>query len=162
MAGLARASSLPPSLHNLQADLSAKQTGIGRVVPQGARRQVKLVDEGGALVESVVYPEIELRIGEPARVAGGPVTDIDIDSRPGIDFSRRSRARIPIGAGVVHGALHGPALERPRQASDQPQARLVAYGIHEVKDRRGWGYLLPLVNRIGAVQAERHLAPRRV
>src|SRR6266436_7006745 len=58
MVGLARASSLPPALHNLQADLSAQQTGIGRVVPQGARRQVKPVDEGGALVESVVYPEI--------------------------------------------------------------------------------------------------------
>jgi Protein of unknown function (DUF3363) len=37
------ASSLPPTLHNLQADLSAQQTGIGPVVPQGARRQVKLV-----------------------------------------------------------------------------------------------------------------------
>jgi len=60
------ASSLPPTFHNLQADLSPKQTGIGRVVPQGARRQVKLVDEGRALVESVVDPEIELRVGEPA------------------------------------------------------------------------------------------------
>ena len=39
---------------------------FGRVVPQGARSQVKLVDEGGALVESVVCPEIELCIGEPA------------------------------------------------------------------------------------------------
>jgi hypothetical protein len=38
----------------------------GRLVPQGARSQVKLVDEGGALVESVVCPEIELCIGEPA------------------------------------------------------------------------------------------------
>ena len=75
-------SSLPPTLHNLQADLSAKQTGIGRVVPESARSQVKLVDEGGALVESVVDPEIELRIGEPARAAFDPVADIDIDRRP--------------------------------------------------------------------------------
>jgi len=82
MVGLARASSLPPALYNLQADLSAKQTGIGRVVPQGARRQVKPVDEGGALVESVVYPEIELCIGEPARPAVDPVADIDVDRRP--------------------------------------------------------------------------------
>ena len=50
------ARSLPPTLHNLQADLAAQQTGIGRVVPQGARRQVKLVDQGRALVESVVDP----------------------------------------------------------------------------------------------------------
>jgi hypothetical protein len=34
--GLLEASSLPPTFHNLQADLSPKQTGIGRVVPQGA------------------------------------------------------------------------------------------------------------------------------
>lgn len=31
----------PPTLHNLQAALSAKQTGIGWAVPQGARSQVK-------------------------------------------------------------------------------------------------------------------------
>lgn len=69
-------------LHNLQADLSPKRTGIGRVVPQDARRQVKLVDEVGALVEGVVDPDMELSIGEPARAAVDPVTDIDIDSRP--------------------------------------------------------------------------------
>src|SRR6185295_17241265 len=60
-------SSLPPTLHNLQADLSAQQTGIGRVVAHRARRQVKLVDEGRALIQSVVYPEIGLCIGKPAR-----------------------------------------------------------------------------------------------
>ncbi len=31
--------------------------------------------KGGALIESVVDPEIELRIGEPARAAVGLVTD---------------------------------------------------------------------------------------
>jgi hypothetical protein len=45
--GLTRARLLPPTFHNLQADLSAQQTGIGWVIPQGARRQVKLVDERG-------------------------------------------------------------------------------------------------------------------
>src|SRR2546421_11831151 len=80
MVGLARASSLPPALHNLQADLSAKQTGIGRVVPQGARRQVKPVDEGGALVESVVYPEIELRVCVPAGVEFPPTAAVATSS----------------------------------------------------------------------------------
>jgi len=36
----------------------------------------------GGLVESVVYPEIELRIGEPVRAAVDPVADIDVDRRP--------------------------------------------------------------------------------
>ena len=76
----------------------------------------------GALVECVVYPKIELRIGAPARAAGHALTDIDVNRHPGIDFSYRDRARIPVGAGVVHGALDGPALERPRQVPDQPQS----------------------------------------
>ena len=87
-------SSLPPTFHNLQADLSAQQTGIGRVVPESARSQVELVDEGGALVESVVDPEIELRIGEPARAAIDPVADIDIDRRPRIHSSHRDQVRL--------------------------------------------------------------------
>src|SRR5262245_37263989 len=87
---------VPPTLHSLQADLSAQQTCIGRVVPQGARihaarRQLELVDEGGALVGCVVYPEIELRIGEPARAAVDPEAEIDVERRPGIDSARRNR-----------------------------------------------------------------------
>ena len=148
--GLARSKLTAPLLYNVQADLPAQQTGIGPVVTQCARRQVKLVDEGRALVEGVVDPEIESRIGEPARAAVDPVTDVDVDSRPGINSARRDRARIPVGTGVVQDALRGPAPGRPQQLPDQPQARWVAYGIHEVKDRRLRGYLLPLINRMGA------------
>src|SRR5205807_10219212 len=60
---------------------------------------------------------------------------------------------------VVHSALDGPALERPRQVPDQPQARWVADGIHEVKDRRRRTYLLLEVTHVGTVEAGAHLAP---
>src|SRR5579863_4527423 len=103
-------SSLPPTFHNLQADLSAQQTGIGRVVPESARSQVELVDEGGALVESVVDPEIELCMGEPARAAVHPVADIHVDRRPRIHSSLGDRGGIAVSSRVVQGALHGPAL----------------------------------------------------
>src|SRR5256885_14192086 len=122
----------------------------------------KLVDEWRALVESVDNSKIGLRIGEPAGAAVEPVADIEVDRRPGIHPSRRGRARIAVGAGVVHRGLDGPAPQRPRQVSDQAQARWVADGIDQVHDWRRRGYLLLLVNRIGAVQAERHLAPRCV
>ena len=105
--------------------MSAQQTGVGGVVPQGGRRQVKLVDDGRALVESVVDPEIELRIGERARAAVDPVADIDVDRRLGSDKSHRERARIPIGAGVVHGALNGPAPERARQVGNVKNAGML-------------------------------------
>jgi len=88
-------------------------------------------------------------MGEPARAAVDSVTDIDVDRRPGIDFSHRGRGRIPVGRRLVHGALDRPAAKRPRQVPDQPQARWIADGIQEVKDRRRAAYLLPLVNRIG-------------
>ena len=83
---------------------------LAGVVAHGAREQVKLVDEGRALVESVVDPEIELRIGEPAQPAVDLVTDVEISGRPGIDISSRDRARIPVATGVVHGALDRPAV----------------------------------------------------
>jgi len=58
--------SKPPALHKLQTDASTQQSGIGRVVPESARSQVKLVDEWRALVEDIDNPEIGLRIGERA------------------------------------------------------------------------------------------------
>src|SRR2546421_5382765 len=154
--------SKPPALHDLQADPSAQQRGISRVVPESARRQVKPVDEGRALVENIDNSKIGLGIGEPARAAGGPVADINIDRRPRIHLSLRDRGGIAVSAGVIHRALDGPALERPRQIPDQPQARRVTDGIHQVHDRRGRGYLLLLVKRIGAVQAGAQRPPRRV
>ena len=74
---------MPPTLHHLQTDPSAEQRGIGWVVPESARRQVKPVDERGTLVEHIDNSKIGLSIGEPAGAAVGPVTEIEVDRRPG-------------------------------------------------------------------------------
>ena len=50
-----------------------QQTGIGRVVPQGAaRRQFKLVDEGGALIDSVVDPKVNCALASDRGGGGRP------------------------------------------------------------------------------------------
>ena len=111
-----------PSLHDLQADLSANQRGIRSVVAKKTAQRIELVDERRGLIEEVVHAEVPLRAGKPTLTNLGAVPDVEIDSRPGINASRRDRTRILVGAGVVDGRQDRPAVVSPMPVGRQSAA----------------------------------------
>src|SRR6516165_4188424 len=122
--------SSPPTLHELQADLSPYQRGVGGVVAKDAGQRIELVNEGRGLIEEVIHAEIALGIGDPPLPTVAVVAEVQINRRPRIHAPLRHRARILVGAGVVHGRQNRPAFERPGQSAGKTQLQGVADRVH--------------------------------